>query len=148
MTEAGDVQVMSAGTGIFHSEHNQETKATNLFQIWIEPNQLNVEPRWDAEKFPKEPVVDKLRLLVSGDGKAPLFIHQDAYIYAGHLEVGTLVEHPIHSLAYLLVSQGELELNGQLLTKGDGASIREEDVVTLVAKSESEILVIDVPDKQ
>lgn len=146
-TTAGDVQVMSAGTGIFHSEHNQETEATNLFQIWIEPNQRGVEPRWDSHQFPKEPVDNALKLLVSGDGDAPLFIHQDALIYAGHLPEGTEVQHPVRDLAYLLVSEGELEVNGQLLTKGDGAEIVNEDLVVLRAQSDAEVLVIDVPAK-
>ena len=79
-TVAGDVQVMSAGTGVFHSEFNLESEDTNIFQIWIEPNQLEVEPRWDSYKFPKEPTADSLMLLVSGDGDAPLSIHQDAFI--------------------------------------------------------------------
>ncbi len=102
-TVAGDVQVMSAGTGVFHSEFNLESEDTNIFQIWIEPNQLEVEPRWDSYKFPKEPTADSLMLLVSGDGDAPLSIHQDAFIYAGHLIEGTELTHPIKHQAYVLV---------------------------------------------
>ena len=65
-TAAGDVQVMSAGSGVTHSEFNREDEATTLYQIWIEPNEANVPPRWDQQKFPAEPVRDALRLLVSG----------------------------------------------------------------------------------
>jgi redox-sensitive bicupin YhaK (pirin superfamily) len=71
-TVAADVQVMSAVTGEFHSEFNLESEDTNIFQIWIEPNQLKVKPRWGSYQFPKEPTIDSLMLLVSGDGNAPL----------------------------------------------------------------------------
>lgn len=144
-TEAGDVQVMSAGTGIFHSEKNAGTIDTNLFQIWIEPNKLSVEPAWDSYEFPRDPVASELMLLVSGDGTAPLSISQDAFIYAGTLLAGTEIDHPIHNQAYLLVSKGELQINGQNLKKGDGAEITSESVVRLQALSDAEVLVIDVP---
>ena len=64
-TEAGDVQVMSAGTGVVHSEYNLENEVTNLYQIWMFPNKKNVKPRWDAKQFPKEPVEGKLKPLVT-----------------------------------------------------------------------------------
>ena len=85
-TNAGDVQVMSAGTGVKHSEHNLEDETTSLYQIWIKPNALNVEPRWDAMEFPKEHVENKLNLIVGGSDEAPLFIHADADIYAGKIQ--------------------------------------------------------------
>ena len=85
-TEAGDVQVMSAGAGIYHSEHNHEDVDTNLYQIWILPNKKGVKPRWDAKQFPKDPVNDNLALLVSGDeNDDALFIHQGAKIYGGRV---------------------------------------------------------------
>lgn len=144
-TEAGDVQVMSAGTGIFHSEYNLESEDTNLYQIWIEPREKGVKPRWDAKAFPKEPVKDKLNLLVSGDENAPLYIHQDAAIYAGRLNEGTEIKHPVHSAAYVLVSVGELEIDGNVLKKGDGAEISEAKTINLKAVRDAEVLVIDVP---
>ena len=144
-TAAGDVQVMSAGTGVFHSEFNLESEDTNIFQIWIEPNQLEVEPRWDSYKFPKEPTADSLMLLVSGDGDAPLSIHQDAFIYAGHLIEGTELTHPIKHQAYVLVSEGSLELEGCLLNKGDGLEVAEPSSIDLKALSNTRVLVIDVP---
>lgn len=144
-TVAGDVQVMSAGTGVFHSEFNLESEDTNIFQIWIEPNQLEVEPRWDSYKFPKEPTADSLMLLVSGDGDAPLSIHQDAFIYAGHLSEGTVLTHPIKHQAYILVSEGSLELEGRLLNKGDGLEVVELSSIDLKALSNTRVLVIDVP---
>jgi len=144
-TVAGDVQVMSAGSGVFHSEFNLESEDTNIFQIWIEPNQLDVEPRWDSYEFPKEPTADSLMLLVSGDGDAPLSIHQDAFIYAGHLCEGTQLTHQIKHQAYVLVSEGTLELEGRLLNKGDGLEVAELSSIKLKALNDTKVLVIDVP---
>jgi len=144
-TEAGDVQVMSAGTGIFHSEYNLESEETTLYQIWIEPERQGVPPRWETQRFPKAPVRDALTLLVSGDGAAPLTIHQQSALYAGILEAGIQIEHPIQQQAYLLVSEGEILLEGQKLSKGDGAEITNKEQVVLKALSKSEVLVIDVP---
>jgi redox-sensitive bicupin YhaK (pirin superfamily) len=144
-TEAGDVQVMSAGTGVFHSEFNMESEDTNIFQIWIEPNQLEVEPRWDSHEFPKEATTDALTLLVSGDGNVPLSIHQDAFIYAGHLIEGTSLTHPIKHQAYVLVSDGSLELDGHVLNKGDGLEVENLSSFNIKALSDTRILVIDVP---
>lgn len=146
-TQAGDVQVMSAGTGIYHSEHNEEAVATNLYQIWIEPNKRGVKPRWDAREFPKEPVSDALVLLVSGDGKAPLQIHQDAYIYAGRLLKGTVIDHALHHQAYMLVSAGRVSVDTTPLKAGDGAEITSCDSVRIEAIDDCEILIIDVPAK-
>ena len=144
-TVAGDVQVMSAGTGVFHSEFNLESEDTNIFQIWIEPDQLDVKPRWDSYKFPKEPTADSLMLLVSGDGDAPLSIHQDALIYAGYLIEGTELTHPIKHQAYVLVSEGSLELEERLMNKGDGLEVADLSSVNMKALSDTSILVIDVP---
>ena len=144
-TAAGDVQIMSAGTGVFHSEFNLESEDTNIFQIWIEPNQLEVKPRWDSYEFPREPTADELMLLVSGGGDAPLSIHQDAYIYAGHLIEGTELIHPIKHQAYVLVSEGSLELEGHLLNKGDGLEVAELSSIKMKALNNTRILVIDVP---
>ena len=146
-TEAGDVQVMSAGTGIYHSEFNLESEDTSLYQIWIEPNKTGVEPRWDARQFPRGENKDELSLLVSGDGRAPLQIHQDATIHAGRISAGHQIQHSIRHQAYLLVSKGKLSLDGHTLEKGDGAEIRDYKTITLAAETEAEVLVIDVPER-
>ncbi len=143
-TEAGDVQVMSAGSGIMHSEYNHEDDDTVIYQIWIEPNQHGVAPRWDAREFPKE-ASNQLTLLVSGDGRAPLQIHQDAYLYAGTLAAGSELTQAITHQAYLLVSDGSVTLDGHTLNKGDGAEITDVDRVNLTANSDAELLLIDVP---
>jgi len=146
-TEAGDVQVMSAGTGIFHSEHNEESIDTNLFQIWILPNKQNVQPRWDSYEFPKTTSPEALTLLVSGDDDAPLNIQQDVKIYAGKILKGTEITHSIHNQAYFLVSQGNILVDGDIaLKKGDGAEITQSKEIKIQADSNAEILIIDVPE--
>lgn len=144
-TGAGDVQVMSAGTGIFHSEYNLESEETNLYQIWIEPNKRGVPPVWDSHEFPKQPATESLALLVSGDGQAPLFINQDVRIYAATLTPGTEIDHPLRSPAYVLISEGEIDINGEQLKKGDGAEISDLSSIHLKARTEAEVLVIEVP---
>lgn len=144
-TETGDIQVMSAGQGIFHSEYNLESEDTNIFQIWIEPNKDGVEPVWKTRAFPKTAAKNELSLLVSGDGNAPLSIHQDAYIYAGNLDKGTKIIHPITHQAYLLVSEGMLEIDGQTVKRGDGVEITNMATVQILALENSKVLVIDVP---
>lgn len=144
-TSAGDVQVMSSGTGVFHSEYNLENEDTNIYQIWIEPKTKGIKPDWNSHHFPKEYSKNNLSLLVSGDGNAPLYIHQDTYIYAGSLSKGTTIEHSIKSQAYLLISEGELEVSGKKMKKGDGAEITNLNSITLHATLDSKILLIDVP---
>ncbi len=151
-TAAGDVQVMSAGSGIVHAEHNEEDEPTNLYQIWIHTAEKGVTPRWEQRTFPKEPVSDALPLLVSGrpqdtDSDA-LFIHQDATIHGGRLAEGTRVTQPLGESAYLLVSEGSAEINGKTLHKGDGLAAIDEDSLTIRALEEAELLVINVPLQQ
>lgn len=149
-TKAGDVQVMSAGTGVFHSEYNAELETTNLYQIWIIPNQKNVEPRWDSREFPKTPVSDKLPVLVSGmaehKGENVLFIYQDAAIYGGKLAKGAIISQPIKHQAYILASDGTFYVNDMKMDKGDGAEVVAEPKITISASSDADILLIDVPE--
>lgn len=144
-TVAGNVQVMSAGTGIFHSEYNLESEDTNIFQIWIEPSELGIQPEWATADFPAEPVRETLPLLVSGDGTAPLTIRQNAKLFAGRLMEAAEIKHTVNGQAYLLVSEGEIELDGQPLSKGDGAEIIDIGAVSITAESDAEIIVIEVP---
>ncbi|MFT6100403.1 MAG: redox-sensitive bicupin YhaK (pirin superfamily) [Arenicella sp.] len=144
-TEAGDVQVMSAGSGITHSEQNLESEDTTLYQIWIEPNQMNAAPQWDSHEFPKKSDKQGLSLLVSGDGNAPLMIRQDAYVYAGSLDKGQSIEQPIKHQAYVLVSNGEITLDDIVVKKGDGAEVTDQPMVVISAQSAAEVLVLDVP---
>lgn len=148
-TEAGDVQVMSAGTGVFHSEYNLEPGETRLYQIWIRPNVTNVPPRWEARQFPKTPAEDRLTVLASGmadhAGSGAAFIHQDAAIYGGRLRDGSSLIHPVRHQAYLLVARGQITANGISLAQGDGAEVTDTHTLTLTAETDAEVLVIDVP---
>lgn len=149
-TEAGDVQVMSAGSGITHAEYNRETEDTKLYQIWIETKDPDVKPRWDAKKFPKD-LLEKgqLPLLVSGktadQSKGALFIHQNAFIYGGRLKKGAVIDHPIQNQAYVLASTGSFVIEDGLLQEGDGAEITGAKSMRIKALTDAELLVIDVP---
>ena len=148
-TQAGNVQVMSAGTGIFHSEFNLENEDTNLYQIWIHPRKKGLEPAWDAREFPQTPVKTSLTLLVSGRAQdkeaGALYINQDAAIYGGRLAAGVELQHLIHAQAYLLVSEGQVDVDNIIMNKGDGAEITGVDTITIKAIEASEVVVIDVP---
>jgi len=149
-TGAGDVQVMSAGTGVVHSEHNLEDVDTRLYQIWIMPDKENVTPRWEQREFPSTPVsAGALPLLVSGrdedKGKGALFIHQDAAISGGKLSAGAKIVQPIKHQAYLLTPSGGVTVNGVALNKGDGAEVTDLKEIVIEASGEAEVLVIDVP---
>lgn len=148
-TGAGDVQVMSAGTGVTHSEFNLENIETRLYQIWIFPDKKNVEPRWEARQFPKDAVKDRLPVLVSGReedlANGALFIYQDAAIYGGVIAEDTKITQNIKHQAYILVSNGEISIEGKSLKKGDGAEITGTKSFAITALSDAEILVIDAP---
>ena len=144
-TSAGNVQVMSAGSGIVHSEYNLENDETSLYQIWITPQQRGIAPVWDMAEFPPAPVDGRLTLLVSGDGSAPLQINQDARIYAGRMTAGHTLTHQIKGKAYVLVSAGMVHVNAITATKGDGIAISDEADITLRAAPQAELLIIEVP---
>ena len=144
-----DVQYMSAGAGIYHSEFNLESEDTNLFQIWIYPKENSIEPQWDSRRFPKETVGESLTLMVSGFEKDQaddvLYIHQDARIFGGALKAGQIINHTLSSQAYLLVSEGKINLEGMTLNKGDGAEITELENITIKALDDAEVVIIEVP---
>lgn len=141
--EVGDVQVMTAGAGISHSEFNHESIETKLFQIWIKPRANKLNPRWETQKFPNKQVEDALYLLVSGDGTAPLTINQDAKIFAGNLGKNTSISHPLKNNAYLVVISGQLLVNGIMINQGDGAEITESDRVVIESSADSQLLLIE-----
>lgn len=147
-TSAGDVQVMSAGTGIYHSEYNDDNEDINLYQIWIEPHTKGLKPSWSSMEFPKEQK-NSLQLLVSGrdedKGRGALYINQYASIYGGRVASGNKIKQEIKDQAYLLVSAGEIEVLGSKLKKGDGAEITKEKSVEIKALTDCEIVLIDAP---
>ena len=141
---AGEVQVMSAGTGVVHGEFNREDVPLKLFQLWIEPHTRGVTPRYDQKAFPAD---GPLTLLVSGDGRdGSLMIHQDALIYRGTLAGGATLTHEMQEGrgAYLLVIDGSATVNGVALSKRDAAAVDERELV-LTAPSPVSFLLIEIP---
>ena len=147
-TEAGNLQVMSAGKGIAHSEMNLDKTDCVLFQLWIFPSQENVEPRWEAKEFPQEPAKGKLPLLVSGrpedKNSGALNIYQDAAIYGGNIKSGDTLSQEIKHQSYVVVSKGEIGIDGNRIKQGDGAEITGVKKFSITAKTDAELLVIDV----
>jgi redox-sensitive bicupin YhaK (pirin superfamily) len=150
-TEAGDVQVMSAGTGIRHAEFNREDEPTTLFQIWIEPDRKGHAPRWDTRKFPKESRGGKLEVLASGRPEDAdldaLTIHQDAAVLGATLKAG---EEIVHSLkggrsAYIVPALGNISINGAPAPERSGTAVTGVETITLRAETDAEIVVVDVP---
>jgi len=150
VTQSGHMQVMSAGTGVYHSEHNKGNIDTKLYQIWIEPHTLGLKPSWDAMEFSKTIHTNTLPLLVSGMPQHAdtdcLKINQYATIHGGRLAKDSRMSHAISGQAYLLVSEGEVEVNSIKLSAGDGCEITDEASIELVALTHNEVLIIDVPD--
>jgi len=147
-TEAGDVQVMSAGTGIVHAEYNLEDTETRLFQIWVLPDRTGLPPRWAAARFPKADRAGQLVPLASGEaGVEALPIHQDATLYGATLLTGDDLSHPLRPdrLAYVVVAEGALTVNGAAMQARDGALLRDETEIALTADADSELLLFDLP---
>jgi hypothetical protein len=148
-TKAGDIQVMSAGSGVIHSEYNLENEKTNIYQIWIMPNKIAVKPRWEAKEFPKQKVTTHLNCLVSGFGKnyvdGSIGIYQDAYIYGGKTAKNSEISYKIINQAYVLCSFGKISIDEKVLEKGDGAEVFNEKNILIKSQADSEVLVIDTP---
>jgi redox-sensitive bicupin YhaK (pirin superfamily) len=147
-TEAGDVQVMSAGTGILHTEYNLEPEPTQIFQIWIRPDHRGVEPRWESRRFPKACPAGGLVALASGrpEDAGALRIHQDAAILGATLRAGQRVTHKLGPgrAAYLVPAQGRVDLAGVGAKARDGVTIRDESEIAIVATEDAEIVLADV----
>ncbi len=147
-TKAGDVQVMSAGTGVRHSEYNLENEDTRLYQIWIKPNTENAVPRWEAREFPKEFINNQLNVLVSGRTEHSKencsFIYADAVIYGGKLQAGKTIVHAIKHQAYILASVGSFSINDNIMQQGDGAEVIDK-TLDIIAHTDCELLIIDTP---
>jgi redox-sensitive bicupin YhaK (pirin superfamily) len=148
-TEAGDVQVMSAGTGIVHAEYNLEGDATDLFQIWIKPNRRGHPPRWDTRQFPKVDRAGSLVALASGRCGAgdTLPIHADATLFGATLPAGKTIACNLESgrQAYLVPAAGVLSANGVTVETRAGAAVRDVEILTLTAATDCELLLADLP---
>lgn len=156
ITKAGEVQVMSAGTGIVHSEYNLTKDPLTFYQIWIETNKIDVTPHWESKTFPTKPA-EALTLLVSGyeeDKNKALFINQEARIYGGKLAKGTILEHKITHQAYILASNGMFTVEDNvtkktqsiIMNKGDGAEVTQSKSIVINATTDCEIIIIDTID--
>jgi redox-sensitive bicupin YhaK (pirin superfamily) len=143
-----DVQVMSAGTGIMHSEFNpSQTEELHLLQIWILPNQQGLKPRYAQKAFPIEEKQGKLRLIAAEDGRdGAVIIHQDLSLYAGILAQGDVVNYHVqnHRYAWLQIAKGEVIFNNHKLKAGDGVEITGEEKLTISSHSNGEILLFDL----
>jgi redox-sensitive bicupin YhaK (pirin superfamily) len=146
-TEAGDVQVMSAGRGIAHSEYNLETDDTQIFQIWIIPRTRGGAPAWGAKPFPKGDRAGRFVTLASGyaeDGDA-LPIRADARVVAATLKAGESATYALGAdrLAYLVPSTGSVRIGDVTVMERDGAAIRDLDSVTVTAIDDAEIVLVE-----
>lgn len=147
-TEAGDVQVMSAGTGIVHSEYNLEKDVTKIFQIWIIPSVRGGTPSWGAKPFPKGDRAGRFVTLASGyenDADA-LRIRAEGRLVAATIKAGQSAEYELGDgrRAYLVPATGKVEVNGVALEARDGAAISNEAVVTVTAQEDSEVILVDI----
>ncbi len=145
---AGEVQRMTAGTGVFHSEFNHSSEdELHLLQIWILPEKNGLEPGYEQQRFDRESKLNRLRLVGSRDGAdGSLTIHQDVSLYASVLEAG---KEQVHELepgrrAFVQVVAGDLKVNGRMLAAGDGARIERQDRIEFSAITEAEFLLFDM----
>jgi quercetin 2,3-dioxygenase len=146
-TEAGDVQVMSAGSGIRHAEYNLEPETTTLFQIWIEPNARGGAPSWGARPFPKGERAGRFVTLASGfdDDADALRIRTDARVAGATLKAGETTEYPLGAErhAYLVPAVGSIDVNGVRLNARDGAAVVGEEVLRVTAIEDAEVVLVD-----
>jgi redox-sensitive bicupin YhaK (pirin superfamily) len=145
----GDVQRMSAGTGVRHSEFNASPNApVHFLQIWIEPARIGIAPGYEQKAFTEADKRGRLRLVASPDGaEDSLTIHQDARLYATVLAPGQAVDHSLARgrHAWVQVTRGTLTVGGKALAQGDGAAISAEATVSLVGETDAKALLFDLP---
>ena len=146
-TEAGDVQVMSAGSGITHSEYNLEPGTTRIFQIWIIPRQHGQPPAWGARPFPVGDRAGRFVALASGfsEDTEALPLRTDARVLGASLKAGETTEYALAEgrYGYLVPSKGAVELNGVRLATRDGAAIRSEPLLRMTALEDAELVLVD-----
>ena len=144
----GEVQRMTAGSGVTHSEANaSETEAVHLLQIWILPNVRNLKPGYEQKTFSDEEKRGQLRLVASNDGRdGSVTINQDAAIYATVLGPGSEVVHQLgaNRHAWIQVARGAIKVNGSDLNQGDGAAVSAESAIAIAGREEAEVLLFDL----
>ncbi|MBW8268446.1 pirin family protein [Caldovatus aquaticus] len=148
-TEAGDVQVMSAGTGVVHSEYNHEPVVTKLFQIWILPDRRGVAPSWGTRRFPPAGRTARFAVLASGRpqdaGADALPINADAAVMAATLAPGQTLRQALAPgrVAYLVPARGAITVNGVAAGARDGVAIRDEAEIAITAREEAELVLVE-----
>ncbi len=146
---AGDIQIMSAGTGIRHSEYNaSKTLTANTLQTWILPAKQNIEPRYDQKTFKQEDYKNTLKTVVSPSDPNTLHINQNAVYTIGKLEQGQIKEYNLRfkgNGVYVFIIDGETVINNQNLTKRDAIGIWATDKINIVASTNVHLLIIEVP---
>jgi redox-sensitive bicupin YhaK (pirin superfamily) len=146
--EPGDVQRMSAGTGVRHSEFNpSQTTSVHFLQIWIQPAQRGIAPSYEQKRFEADAKRGRLRLIASPDAReGSVTIHQDAYVYAGLFEGDERAEHTLAAgrRAYVHVARGKISVNGEILEGGDAAKLTDVSHVRLENGSNAEVLLFDL----
>ncbi len=144
----GDVQRMTAGRGILHSEfNNSKTNRVRLLQIWILPEEKGLKPGYEQKNFERSSMRGKLLLAASHDGRdGSVSLHQDVDLYSSVLDSGDQVRHELAEgrYAWVQVATGTIIVNGVALSQGDGAAISEESALTIQANKESELLLFDL----
>lgn len=151
-TQAGNIQVMTAGTGIAHAEYADDAIDTSIFQIWIMPRQKGLAPSWDQIAFPTHIANDALPLLASGraadyaqiNAGQALYFNQEASLFGGRMQKGTQLIQTLRGNAYVLVSEGEVTIDGKRLKKGDGAEVIDQSSLTLTATTDTELVLIEL----
>ena len=145
----GDVQRMSAGTGVRHSEFNHShDEGVHFLQIWIQPDQVGIQPSYEEKHFTPESKTNTLRLIASSDGReGSVLIHQNASIYAAILDGSTDLEHKLETgrQAYVHVIRGTVNVNGTPLRGGDALKITDDNLITLKEGKAVELLLFDLP---
>lgn len=144
-----EVQIMSAGSGLTHSEfNNSKTDEVNLLQIWVFPKEKNIKPRYDQKVFEQADRLNKIQTLVSPKDDNALWINQDAYFSRTDLEKGKEVDYELNTKkngVYIFVIEGKIEIDGDILLKRDAIGIQETDKINIKAEVKSELLIIEVP---
>jgi len=146
-TEAGDVQVMSAGTGIAHAEYNKEDVPTKIFQIWLQPTRTGGKPTWGARPFPKGARSGRFVTLASGfdNDEDALPIRTDARVVGASLKAGETAEYPLgkNRRGYLVPATGAVEIDGTRANARDGVAISDVETLRITAIEDSEIVLVD-----
>ena len=144
----GDVQRMSAGTGVRHSEMNPSpTQGVHFFQIWILPERQGLEPSYQQKTFEDADKRGRFRLVAAGDGRdGAITVHQDVDLYAALFDAGDHVSFPLRAgrHGWIQVARGEIAVNGHVLAAGDGAAISDETTLTVTAAAPAEVLLFDL----